>query len=1170
MTSLRRKLLLPMLVVFLAATMGTSTAIYLGFQSRLVNGLQARARLVTNSVNYAAETVSTRGELQRFVSALGAEQDVGYIAVVTGEPARVLAATRAAWRGREVAELARSGELTTLANAAEGRGREAVSYRDGVVHLSQPMMLSHVGLQDGSLAHGSVLVELDGTRARASALRATVSFSAMVLAALLLLAVLAFRLLRKHVLTPVEQLTAAVGSAARSARLQVPRSIADDEIGRLAQALVEARGHTAEAFAEAESARNHAEHALRELDAYRHALDQHAIVAVTDTRGVITAVNDKFCRVSGYAREELVGRTHALVNSGMHPRAFFTELWRTIAAGEAWHGEICNRAKNGVPYWVDTTIVPFRGQGGRIEKFVAIRTEITQRKQAEQRVQKQEQALRNTAHLAGVGGWEVDKITGETSWTDEVYRIHELPLGERPAGHAMQFFPPGAREQVVAAMRRAVADGTPYDLEVPFVTAKGNARWVRVIAAAEHESGRCVRVLGAIQDVTERHQFAEQLRVAKEAAEAANVAKSEFLANMSHEIRTPLNGVIGMTGLLLDTPLRDDQREFAEIARSSGESLLAVINDILDFSKIEAGHLELENVDFDLAALLDQSIDAVALRAGEKGLELLVDVDPQLPARLRGDPGRLRQIVLNLLSNAVKFTEAGDVRLRAQLQAATPTGVRVRVEVSDTGPGLTEEQKSRLFRPFSQADASMTRRFGGTGLGLSISRRLVELMGGRIDVETQPGAGATFWLEIELPVGAGEPDALPVPVALEGLSVLVVDDHAVNRQIIERQLAPFGCEVVTAADAASGAAAWRAQAGRGKAPALVLLDHDLPDRTGPELAAQLRAEPGGALVPIVLMTSLNYRRRGGMADGLHDRVMTKPVKRAALLECIRELVGKARRAAQPVTGSRETLAGLRVLLAEDNVVNQRLAVRLLSKLGARVRVAGNGLEAIACLNAEAFDVVLMDCQMPELDGYEASRRIRAGAAGARAAALPIVALTAHALAGDRERCLEAGMDRYLTKPIDPGALRACLEQLGAAGEPREADGPPPHAATVLDEAALLQQADGDAAFVAQLLAIFATSTQDSITALLDAASRCDLAQVAQAAHAVKGAALGVHATGLAAAAANLERRARNGECEPSDVEALRSAWREARSHPRLRAERGDSDGAAGVTGQEAG
>ena len=621
----------------------------------------------------------------------------------------------------------------------------------------------------------------------------------------------------------------------------------------------------------------------------------------------------------------------------------------------------------------------------------------------------------------------------------------ESELADRSRELSAQFHSPVEGLDIVV---HAVRNGSRDTRDWTYVRKNGSTLPVTIDVTAVGDASGCITgFLAVATDITKQRQIHEALQAAKEAAESASQAKSNFLANMSHEIRTPLNGVIGMTGLLLDTPLRDDQREFAEIARSSGESLLAVLNDVLDFSKIEAGQLSLEQIDFDFLTVVEQSVDAIALSAGEKGLELVIDVDQTLPRGMRGDPTRLRQVVLNLLSNAVKFTDKGDVRLCARRQHAAAGYVRMRVEVFDTGVGLTDEQRSGLFMPFIQADASMTRRFGGTGLGLSICRRLVEMMNGSIGVDSTPGSGSCFWFEIALPVGSLK--QLPHDaVDLEGCEILVIDDHSINRRIIDGQLTSIGCRVTSAASAEAGEDAWKQLVAADRVPDVVLLDHDLPDHAGPWLAERLRRDPAGAHVPIVLMTSLGNRVRDPAQERVIDRTMTKPVKHTALLQCLQELVSSARAATLPARAARgDDLRGLRVLLVEDNPVNQKLMCRILEKLGADVTVADNGEVAIAKLTAAPFEVVLMDCQMPVLDGYEATRRIRAGAAGPEAKMIPIIALTAHALSGDRERCVAAGMNDYLTKPIDPGKLRVLLRDTRGGGSSRAATGGVAGAAT---------------------------------------------------------------------------------------------------------------------------
>jgi PAS domain S-box-containing protein len=616
--------------------------------------------------------------------------------------------------------------------------------------------------------------------------------------------------------------------------------------------------------------------------------------------GRILFANRAFGAMIGYEREELLGQSCEFFQGGETDEVALETLYAAMQRRTPAQVTVRMRRRSGAVFWDRLTLNPVFDEAGAFAGFVGLHTDVSVQVEAEAALAQSQALLQAVGQMARVGGWELSIATSAMTWSEEVYAIHEVAPTFKPSVEdALSFFPGEARPTLLAAIVACLRDGDPWDLELPLVTATGKTRWVRTQGQAVRRDGRIELLRGAFQDITAQKQAELDLRAseaalvrAKEAAEAADRAKSAFLATMSHEIRTPLNAVIGMSSLLLDTDLAPDQREFADTIRTSGGALLALINDILDLSRIEAGQVQLEEHPFDLRACLAEALGLVAHAAAAKGLTLQNLVDDSLPAIVYGDMGRVRQVVVNLLANAVKFTAAGEVALLATASPGREGRQQIAITVRDTGDGIAPERLDQIFRPFTQADSSTTRRYGGTGLGLSISRQLAELMGGRLSVASAPGVGSAFTLTLSLTVV--EPPDLP--------------------------------------------------------------------------ARPILAPSAAAAAPL----------------------------------------------GRP----------LRILVAEDNPINQQVIRHLLAHLGFRAELVANGHEVITAVRRQPYDVVLMDIQMPELDGVEATRQIRS--LGVRYHQPYIVAVTANAFVEDRERYLAAGMDAYLSKPITRDSLLATL------------------------------------------------------------------------------------------------------------------------------------------------
>ena len=883
--------------------------------------------------------------------------------------------------------------------------------------------------------------------------------------------------------------------------------------------------------------RKRAEQALRSneqdlRDIFEHLQD---VFYRADLRGTIQLINPSVERY-GYRVAELIGTdvTRLYKNPAERDRYIAALLKNTFVRDF----EITLQDVQGQPVPVSATARLLFDEGGRPTGVEGMLRDITQRKRGEEALRHSEELYHTVARHFPNGVIALfDQNLRYTMAEGEGFAATGLSKELVEGKTIWEVFPPDVCTLIEPHYRAALAgDSNTFEAQ------HGEHVFLIHILPVKRSDGTPAGMV-MTQDITHRKRIEATLQQAKEAAEAADRAKSEFLAAMSHEIRTPMNGVIGMTGLLLDTPLTVQQRGYAETIRSSGQTLLGIINDILDFSKIEAGKLQLEVVDFDLRQLVREVVDLFAESALRKRLELAVLIHQNVPSELRGDPGRFRQILTNLLSNAIKFTEKGEVVLRVTLAAETDNGVSVRAAVSDTGIGLAPSVRDRLFQPFSQADASTTRKYGGTGLGLAICKQLTEMMGGQIGVDNQSGTGSTFWFTVQLEKQrAGATARLQPRVELCGRRVLVVDDNATNRLILCQQIAPWKMHSDEASDGARALQLLRDAAQRGTPYDLALLDMYMPEMDGLTLARATTADPQLAATRLVLLTSVD---QPGDAETLRQAgiaaCLTKPIHQSELHDCLLDVLGTPARTAHvpphvgglPATGPmlRPTpQAGrVRLLVAEDNAVNQKVVVHMLEKLGYCADVVANGCEAIEALSRIPYTAVLMDCRMPEMDGFEACARIRQREQ-LYGGHTPIIAVTANAMEADREHCLAAGMDDYIRKPVSIDALAAALMRWVGGGEPEVSSTPAREDMEhVIDRAELMERLSGDAELLRNLVAVFRADCPRMLAAIQAAVAERNGAALERAAHAFKGAAGNFAAHRTMEAARQLEDMARRND-----------------------------------------
>ena len=879
--------------------------------------------------------------------------------------------------------------------------------------------------------------------------------------------------------------------------------------------------------------------ALRHSESFYHSLVETIPQNIfrKDPKGRFTFANSRFCETVKKTLEEIIGKTDFDLFPPELASKYQHDDRRVLVQKVPFSAIEQHRDQDGNMLYVRVIKSPLFGPDGEITGVQGIFWDETERFKAEEALAYERDLLRAM----------LDNIPDSIYFKDResrfllVSRSLAIRLGleapEEMIGKTdADFFSSKHAADALRDERHILRTGEPIVAKTEREQwLDGRERWILTTKVPlKNNQGEITGTLGISRDITELKQAEAELGRARDAAVESARLKSEFLANMSHEIRTPLNAVIGMTGLLLDTELSQDQRDFAETIRHSADALLDIINDILDFSKIEAGKMEIETIDFDLTEVVEGTAELLAESAQNKDVELATWIHEEVPRQLRGDPGRLRQVLTNLVGNGVKFTEHGEVVLSVSKVREVDHTVVVRFSVRDTGIGISPDAQSRLFDAFVQADGSTTRRYGGTGLGLAISRQLVGLMEGEMGFESEPGKGSTFWFSVPLQVRSSQTPASSIASTLEGFRILVVDDNETNREIVHRQVLSWKMRNGSAASGEAALAALEEAAAAGDPFHVAILDMQMPEMDGLALARAIRSKPSIAKTQLIMLTSLGYlpEERRWQEAGI-AAYLIKPVKESRLFDTLVSVLrGSAHIRRVPAGAGAVATPGrssVRVLVAEDNIVNQKVALRQLQKLGYPADAVANGLEVLQAIKQIPYDIVLMDCQMPELDGYEATRLIRSEEhKQQKHRRLYIVAMTAHALAGDREECLRCGMDDYISKPVRmeelDDAIARGLKALENACHPE---------AEILDKGVLDGvrdlRAPGEPDPLAELIDLFLLDTPPRIARILDSFKAGDPAELERAAHSLKGSSSNLGAKCLADACTEIVNVTREGK-----------------------------------------